>query len=219
MRDTNRTQRLRFHYKASDVDPTSVRTAVAICFALSMAILPPRELTAAEPEWPPALYDYVVNDQDLRTVLEQFGLNTGLRIALSDNVKGRVRSRIQPAPPRQFFDQLTARFGLDWYYDGAVISVSAKSEAQTQLVKLGTANFTQFETALDASGFLDRRYQLRPGAEPSVAIASGPPQYLEIVKKVATTLSPEPGPKPDAPAKYYVMIIRGSSAVRKAEFP
>src|SRR5580698_2560832 len=125
MRDTNRTQRLRFHYKASDVDPTSVRTAVAICFALSMAILPPREVTAAEPEWPPELYDYVVNDQDLRTVLEQFGLNTGLRIALSDAVQGRVRGRLPPAPPQQFLDHLTDMFGLDWYYDGAVIAVSA----------------------------------------------------------------------------------------------
>jgi type III secretion protein C len=186
---------------------------------LSFAILGLREVIAAEPAWPATPYDYVVIDQDLRTVLEQFGLNTGLRIALSDNVKGRVRSRIQPAPPRQFFDHLTEMFGLDWYYDGAVIAVSAKSEAQTQLVKLENANFTQLKAALDASGFLDQRYQLRPGPEQSVAIASGPPQYLAAVKKVATALSPEPGPKPDAPAKDYVMIIRGSAAVRRAEFP
>ena len=156
-----------------------MRIAVAIYFALGLAIVAPRDLTAAEPAWPAAPYDYVVIDQDLRTVLEQFGLNTGLRIALSDNVKGRVRGRIQPAPPRQFFDHLTEMFGLDWYYDGAAISVSAKSEAQTQLVKLGNASFTQLKTALDASGFLDQRYQLRPGAEQSVAIAAGPPQYLD----------------------------------------
>jgi type III secretion protein C len=201
-----------------DVDLIIVRIAV-ICFSLGLAILAPRELAAAEPAWPAASYDYVVIDQDLRTVLEQFGLNTGLRIALSDSVKGRVRGRIQPAPPRQFFDHLTEMFGLDWYYDGAVIAVSAKSEAQTQLVKLGNANFTQLKAALDASGFLDQRFQLRPGSEQSVAIASGPPQYLAIVKKVATTLSPEPGEKADTPAKDSVMIIRGSSAIRRAEFP
>jgi type III secretion protein C len=201
------------------VDLIIVRIAVAICLAFGLATVAPRELTAAEPAWPAAPYDYVVIDQDLRTVLEQFGLNTGLRIALSDNVKGRVHGRMQPAPPRQFFDHLAEMFGLDWYYDGAVISVSAKSEAQTQLVKLGNASFTQLKAALDASGFLDPRYQLRQGAEQSIAIASGPPQYLAMVKKVATALSPEPAPKPGAPAKDYVMIIRGSSAVRKAEFP
>ena len=201
------------------VDLTFVRIAFATCFSLGLAIAAPRALVAAEPAWPAAAYDYIVIDQDLRTVLEQFGLNTGLRIALSENVKGRVRGRVQPAPPRQFFDHLTEMFGLDWYYDGAVISVSAKSETQTELVKLSNASFAQLKDALDAAGFLDQRYQLRQGADQSVAIASGPPQYLAMVKKAATILSPEPGKKPEVPAKNEVMIIRGSSAVRKIVFP
>ncbi len=142
-----------------------MRIAFVVSFALGLMVLTPRGLTAAEPAWPTTPYDYVVIDQDLRTVLEQFGLNTGLRIALSESVKGRVHGRTKPAPPQQFFDHLTEMFGLDWYYDGAVISVSAKSEAQTQLVNLGSTSFTELETALDASGFLDQRYQLRPGTE------------------------------------------------------
>ena len=51
-----------------------MRIAVAIYFALGLAIVAPRELTAAEPAWAAAPYDYVVIAQDLRTVLEQFAL-------------------------------------------------------------------------------------------------------------------------------------------------
>ena len=47
-------------------------------------------VAAMEPSWPVTPYDYVVVDQDLRTVLLQFGANIGTRIALSDQVGGRV---------------------------------------------------------------------------------------------------------------------------------
>jgi type II secretory pathway component GspD/PulD (secretin) len=196
----------------------SMRRAFATAVFLSLTSLTSRELKAAEPTWPAAPYEYVVVDQDLRAVLEQFGFNTGLRIVLSDTVQGRVRGRLPSALPRQFFDHLTEMFGLDWYYDGAAIAVSAKSEAQTQLVTLKDTSFSQLQSALEAAGFVDLRYQLRPGPERSVAIASGPPRYLAIVKQVAATLSPDQEPKQNIPPKHNVTIIRGSS-VSRIEFP
>jgi type III secretion protein C len=199
------------------MEPAIVQIAIAIPFVV--VIFASLGARAAEPAWPTGRYDYVVIDQDLRAVLEQFGSNTGLRIILSDNIKGRVHGRVPPAPPQRFLDHLTEMFGLDWYFDGAVIAVSAKSEAQTQLVALKSASFSRLKDALDASGFIDERYSLRPGSEPNVAIVSGPPQYLATVKKVAAALSPEQAQKPDTPANNSVMIMRGSAAVTRAVFP
>jgi type III secretion protein C len=186
------------------VELISMRIAFATAVILSATIPISRDLQAAEPAWPASsAYDYVVVDQDLRTVIEQFGLNTGLRVTLSDAVQGRVHGRLPAAPPREFFDHLTEMFGLDWYYDGATIAVSAKSEAQTQLIALKSA---------------DPRYHLRSGPDDNVAIASGPPQYLAMVKQVAATLSPAQLSKQSPPETHNVMVFRGSSASR-VEFP
>jgi type III secretion protein C len=201
------------------VELISMRIAFATAVILSATIPISRDLQAAEPAWPASsAYDYVVVDQDLRTVIEQFGLNTGLRVTLSDAVQGRVHGRLPAAPPREFFDHLTEMFGLDWYYDGATIAVSAKSEAQTQLIALKSASFLQLQNAIGAAGFPDPRYHLRSGPDDNVAIASGPPQYLAMVKQVAATLSPAQLSKQSPPETHNVMVFRGSSASR-VEFP
>jgi type III secretion protein C len=184
---------------------------------LGATSLVPPGMRAAEPAWPGEPYDYVVVDQDLRTVLEQFGFNTGLRVVLSDAVQGRVHGRLPPAPPRQFFDHVTEMFGLDWYYDGAAISVSAKSEARTDLIPMKNIDFGGLQSELAAAGLLDERYQLRPGPH-NVAIVSGPPQYLAMVKHVAESISPIETSKPAVQARQKIMIIRGAS-VTWAEFP
>jgi type III secretion protein C len=209
----------RFHAVLRNFSVKSPSACIAFSAAIVLGAMTfaSRELKAAEPAWPAESYDYVVVDQDLRTVLEQFGFNTGLRIVLSDAVQGRVRGRLPPAQPRQFFDHLTGMFGLDWYYDGAAIAVSAKSEAQTSLVTLKNADFAELQNALAAAGFLDLRYQLRSGPEKNAVIASGPPQYLAMVKQVAASLSPVEEAKPAAAAKHDVMIIRGTS-VSRVEF-
>jgi type III secretion protein C len=205
------------------VELISMRIAFATAVILSATIATSRDLQAAEPPWPAlSAYDYVVVDQDLRTVIEQFGLNTGLRVTLSDAVQGRVHGRLPAALPREFFDHLTERFGLDWYYDGATIAVSAKSEAQTQLIALKSASFSQLQNAIGAAGFLDPRYRLRSGPDDNVAIASGPPQYLAMVRQIAATLSPAQVPaqllKQSPPETHNVMVFRGSSA-SSVEFP
>jgi type III secretion protein C len=201
------------------VEPISVHIAFATAVVLSVTILTSQDLKAAEPPWPAeSTYDYVVVDQDLRTVIEQFGFNTGLRVSLSDAVQGKVHGRLPAALPRDFFDHLTEMFGLDWYYDGATIAVSAKSEAQTQLITLKGASFSELQSALETAGFLDQRYHLRSGPENNVAIASGPPQFLAMVKQMAATLSPVQEPKQGPAEKYRMLVFRGSSASR-VEFP
>ncbi len=185
----------------------------AICVGLALLASP--LASAAEPKWPSAPYGYVVVDQDLRTVLTQFGANTGLRIALSDAVQGQVRGRLPSVPPREFLDTLAQSFGLDWYFDGAVISVSAASEAQARLLSLQGVGFAKLRKGLASAGLIDPRFQLRPGASPDIALVSGPPRYVALVQQAVTALSSEKEVKGNSPS---VVIIRGATASR-VEFP
>ncbi|UDL94594.1 nodulation protein NolW [Lichenihabitans sp. PAMC28606] len=175
-------------------------------------------LLAAEPAWPAAAYTYVVVDQDLRTVLEQFGTNTGLRVVLSAAVQGRVHGRMPSLPPREFLNRLTQEFGLDWYYDGAVISISAASEAQTQLLTVEGAGYKKLYSALSGAGLLDLRYGLRPGPGTNIVVVSGPPRYLAMVQQAATAVAADKEPKHDPAAGDTLVVFRGTSTSR-VQFP
>ena len=140
---------------------------------------------AAEPAWPTAPYGYVVVDQDLRTVLLQFGSNIGTRIALSEAVQGRVHGRLPALPPREFLEQLAQSYGLDWFYDGTTLCISATDETETRFVALAGANVATLEQALRSTGLYDARFGLRPGPGADSAMVSGPPRDLKLVEATA----------------------------------
>lgn len=173
---------------------------------------------AAEPNWPTAPYEYVVVDQDLRTVLTQFGANTGLRIALSEAVQGRVHGRTPAAPARDILNGLAQSFGFDWYYDGAVIWVSAASEAETHILPLQGVSFARLRSGLTAADLLDRRFQLKAGIGPDIAIVSGPPRYIAMVKQAVAALSADKPTAPKVEPEQTLVVFRGSSASR-VQFP
>ena len=197
----------------------SLSGAAALGWA-ALALLFPADCAgalAAEPAWPSAPYTYVVVDQDLRTVLQEFGTNLGLRVAVSDAVQGRVRGRLPALPPRQFLDHLAQVYGLDWYYDGLVLSVSAASEATTRLLPLQGIALGELESGLRSADVLDPRFPIRPGPTPGLVQASGPPRYLDLVQRSLAAMVAD-RPPPASPAKAEpapltkIVIYRGASA-------
>ena len=172
------------------------------------------EARAAVPEWPASPYRYFVVDQDLRTVLEEFGRNTGIRTALADGVKGRVRGSLPQVAPGEFLDAVARSYGLDWYYDGAVLHVSAAGEAGTRFIDLRGLAFAQLAAGLERAGVADPRYVLRDGPSPGLATASGPPRYLQLVSEAAAAMAAQKASPAAAPAVTPVRVFRGSAASR-----
>ena len=188
---------------------------------LAGALLAPRRADA-EPLWPPGNYSYVVVDQDLRDVLQQFGINTGLKVALSDKVQGRVHGPLPSLPPRQFLDSLGQQFGLEWVYDGAIISVSSVSESQTEMLPLQAVPFDRLRDGLAKAGLIDARYQFRPVMDGRTALVSGPPRYIGLVHDgLAAILADKPAAPPPAvkaappapqPQPSVMTVMRGASS-------
>ena len=174
--------------------------------------------TAAEPAWPSAPYTYVVVDQDLRTVLLQFGSNIGVRVVLSDGVQGRVYGRLPTLPPRDFLEHLARSYGLDWFFDGAVLSVSAGDETETRFVTLPGIDVTVLQAALRSTGLYDPRFGLRPGPAVGTAMVSGPPRYLKLVEQTAAALA-KPASAPEAPGAVAMLTVFRGAAASKVQFP
>jgi type III secretion protein C len=191
------------------------------------------ERAVAGPPWPAGAYNYVVVEQDLREVLQQFGANTGLKLALSEKIQGRVRGPLPVMAPRQFLDNLSRHFGLEWVYDGSIISVSVASESRTEMLALRDVSFPELRDGLSTAGLLDPRYQLRPIMGERAALVSGPPRYISLVQdalaaipasrpKTASGIAPSSiapsspaSPAPIAPTRSLTLMRGATSSVEE----
>lgn len=175
---------------------------VASALGLSAAtMLGVSRACADEPRWSEAPYTYVVVDQDLRTVLQEFGNHLGLSVALSEGIDGRVRGKVPPLPPREFLDRLTAMYGLTWYYDGSVLYVVPIKEMVSKLLPLGQVSFAALKASLDSLRIADQRFPIRYSPDSNLVFVAGPARYVELIEQTIGAVGPQ---KPND-----VRIIRG----------
>ncbi|WP_394890337.1 nodulation protein NolW [Mesorhizobium sp. AaZ16] len=162
-------------------------------------------------------YRYTVLDQDLSAALQEFGNNMNLRVNISAEVKGRIRGNMPDLPPREFLDRLANLYGLQWYYDGLVLYVSAAKEAQTRMLVLTSIRFDAFKGALDKLEISDDRYVVRPAPGNGLVLISGPPRFTALVEQTFNGLVAEAQAQthvPETPPRESVLtLFRGSSTM------
>jgi type II secretory pathway component GspD/PulD (secretin) len=172
--------------------PPAVVTAPAAPAPTVVVTPAPADLAAGQARralpWPDKPYPYVVLDQDVRDVLGAFGSNLDIPVKVSDKVSGRVRGRLPELTPQKLLDQLAASFGLQWYYDGQVLYVTTVEEAVSEMLPLGAIRFEELQASLASLQLDDPRFPPRPLASANVALVSGPPRYVALVKETMQAL-------------------------------
>lgn len=174
---------------------------------------------AVEPAWPEGPYKYLVIDQDVRGVLVEFGRNVGIPVDVSEQIKGRLRGRLGVAPAREFLDKLCESYGLVWYFDGAVLHVSAKTEIRTELINIGRFPPGEVNEKLKALGIADPRFPVRSTQDIGVVSVSGPPSFVSLVRQTLISLAPpsvREEPHGDAPT---VRVFRGGALTAPPQIP
>lgn len=199
--------------------PPWARRLLAGVAAVGLALLAaatPARADASQPDWAAKPYEYMVVDQDLRTVLEEYGRNVGVRVILSTAVQGRVRGNLPRSSARAFLDTLARNYGLDWYHDGFAIHVSGAAEAKSRLLELHGVPFATVVEGIKAAGLFDGRFQLQAGPTPAMVLVAGPPRYVELVVETIAAMSKKPGIAPQPPSVMHV--YRGAAAVDNISF-
>ena len=171
---------------------STMLSAAALCLGLPAQ--------AAVPPWPDSAYPYVVVDQDLVSVLKEFGQNMGTPVQVSEDVHGRVLGRIPPLPPRAFLDRLASQYGFNWYYDGSTLAIAANSELVQRTIPLGKTSFDTLNADLERLGISDSRYALRHAEGTDLVMVAGPPRYADLVQQTVESLNKEHPP----PVKIYL---------------
>jgi type III secretion protein C len=162
-------------------------------FLIAWMMLPVVGAMAGEPAWPPEPYRYTIIEQDLTNVLQEFGRNTGLRVEVSSEVRGRVRGPLPELKARDFLDHLARGYGLEWYFDGFRLYVTSTKEDASRILPLGSVVLQRLETALTDLSLNDARFPLRAIRQSDMVLVAGPPQYLAMVERTLVALNPRHG--------------------------
>ena len=173
---------------------------------------------AAQLQLPVANYNYTVLNGDLADALRQFGDDVRLRVSVSGEVKGRIRGRVSASSPRAFLDLVTALYGLDWYYDGYTLYVTANAEGQTRLIDVPDGDAVSLQKALDAGDVTDTRFPLRVLPGSNRIMVSGPPRYVDLVTQTAAAMSPQAVAHGVSASAETTTVYRGSSR-EQVSFP
>ncbi|MGN6651023.1 type III secretion system outer membrane ring subunit SctC [Trinickia sp.] len=162
---------------------------VAACLSLAgMATV----ADAAPINWHGNRVHVVADGQDLKEVLRDFTAGQGVPATISSDVHGTVTGHFDMSPQR-FLDTLSSTFGLVWFYDGVVLSISDVNSVTRQVIKLDHASTDDLSSALTQLHLDSTRFPIVYDAGQSTALVSGPAPYVQLVSDVARRLDQNAG--------------------------
>jgi type III secretion protein C len=135
--------------------------------------------------------DHLVILQPVQLLLEQVTRQAGLRLKLTDGVKGVVRNLRATGTTDQVLDSIAATQGLDWFLFNGVVHVSSRTEVATRLIRLGDLSPAQALAALQETGLPAERIDTRTTSAGNALALSGPPELLALVEAVIESIPPQ----------------------------
>jgi len=138
-------------------------------------------------KWRSANFRYAVDGKPIRDVLRDFGASQGMVVAVAADVEGSVVGKFD-LTPAQFLDLLALSYGFVYYYNGAVLHVSAAQGMRSTLVRLSHARVSQLRETLDRMGVTEPRFALAYDEVANTALVAGPQEYVDVIREIAIQL-------------------------------
>lgn len=159
------------------------RAAFAGALALSMVAT-----AFAAPSWPQAPYSYYAENDNLQTVLRDFAAGFSLSAQIGRNVTGIVNGKFNTGTPSEFLDRLGGVYGFTWFVHAGTLYVSHASDVTTASVSAQGGSISSLRQALAQLGVLEERFGWGEMPEQGVALVSGPPAYVALVRRTVAAL-------------------------------
>lgn len=181
---------------------------IKFLFGLSLAAVLTPGHAQMVPEWFEREYRYVIVDQDVRDVLNEFGRNISMPIVLSDEVNGRVRGRVDAEYAGEFINKVSEQNGLSWYQQGQVIYVDSIQSVRSRNIDVSAVHRHEIERLLPG---LQIGRPLSAVLNDDELEITGPQGWIESVVRRVRALESPPTALPPADS---VRVFRGNSRER-----
>lgn len=151
--------------------------------------------------WPSAPFSYYAEEQELVDVLREFAGGFSLALQAGQGVSGRVNGRFTTDTPTEFLNRLGGVYGFNWFTYAGTLYVSRASDIRTEAISTNTGHIGSLRQALQQMGLLDPRFGWGELPEQGLALISGPPTYIDLIKRTVATL-------PDGDGSQEVAVFR-----------
>jgi type III secretion protein C len=177
-----------------------------IALALVVSVSPVAPSQAAPVPWPEVTFTFIAEKQHIADVLGSFTKNFGLQLQASASVlsgQDKVSGKFTMASPTEFLNQLSATYGLQWFYYAGILYVSKNAEFATRSITPNGISLPEFRRALTDLGVVDPKFGWGELTDRGVAMISGPPAYVDLVAWAVATL---PLPQPQHQIRVFRLI-------------
>ncbi|WP_153100487.1 type III secretion system outer membrane ring subunit SctC [Paraburkholderia hayleyella] len=140
--------------------------------------------TAVEPVWSSRPLQYDAQNTPLPELLRQLFNAEGMIVTVRPEVKGRVNGIFHDSA-KKIFLQLVDAYGLVWYYDGSVMSISTSADMRTQSLDTSPMRPAAALALLSRLNLLDKRFPLRQSN--NALLVSGPSRYVDTIAAAIAT--------------------------------
>jgi type III secretion protein C len=123
-------------------------------------------------------------DLPIGAALERIAAGAGVRVALDSRVTGTLNLDLD-AEPAGLLRQLEGLFGFMSYFDGSTLHISSIERNATVMLRLQGTSPAAFDATLQRLGIADPRFPIRHDQATGLAVVSGPPRFIELVRGVA----------------------------------
>ncbi|HTH79700.1 MAG TPA: type III secretion system outer membrane ring subunit SctC [Ramlibacter sp.] len=174
----------------------------ALVFMVAMAAATPA--AAEPPPWPEVPFSYLGKEQRLDKMIAGFAKTFGLELRLESSLPddlAAMSGRTSASTPTEFINQVSAAYGLVWYYHMGVLYVSRNNERITHLVPTKGLSGTSLKKAFTEMGIVDPKFGWGEVDDRGAVMVSGPRSYVARIEE-AMKAFPEP------PSDQQILVFR-----------
>ncbi len=139
----------------------------------------------------------IVVNQKIKQLLEDFSRQNGLTLNISDKLNIVVKNHRLPAEKKQFLDELSKRYSLDWYQRGNELFVSAKKERVSRIIATKNIELSALQNDLGQLAQNIEDFPFEQAENSRLVLVSGPPSYLALVELVLEAIEKSPNTNTD----------------------
>lgn len=153
-----------------------------------LAVFLPAASYAAELPQSQENAEFIAFHGNLKILLLEFGANLRIPVIVDESINGVLHDHIKESSAKSFLTMLCTKNNLEWYYDGVRLYITTLSQSVSQTISVSHHTIKDIKEILKNSRIYDDRFPLTfvPGGK--IAMVSGPPRYVELVREVITSL-------------------------------
>jgi type III secretion protein C len=150
--------------------------------AVQLLLLQATVAHAVELRWSSRPFEIVASEKRLADFLRELAASQNTTAVVDPKVDGVISGRFA-GPAKNVLDNVTATYGLVWFYDGALLHIELASDTRSEVIPIMPGSAERVAGALSRLGIADRRFPLTVNGNEGTVFVSGPKRYVEIVRQ------------------------------------